>query len=73
VSEWRKGPPPSPGWWPASYFRHAGTLRWHDGNDWSDSVGATDSVTYAVHAANIKLSKRAQKDIEWTDRWWETK
>lgn len=32
---WRKGPPPSIGWWPASYSKDNNIFRWWNGTVWS--------------------------------------
>jgi hypothetical protein len=69
---WRKGPPPSIGWWPASVSRDPNSLRWWNGKHWSMSAGAwaDTPVMRAARSATIKAS--SQDEIEWTDRptWW---
>ena len=70
MTTWRKGPPPSIGWWPASVRRNVGTLRWWDGKAWSLECWNGLTAEWAGHRA--KCPSPAQKAIEWTDRpaWW---
>jgi hypothetical protein len=70
MTTWRKGPPPSIGWWPASNCRGPEAHRWWNGKWWS-------AVAWPEYAANtaaaIACSKDATRDrIEWTERpaWW---
>lgn len=68
--KWRKGPPPSIGWWPASYGRNADVLRWWDGSWWSIDAHPSYTAKKAAHfARNVAI---LQEGIEWTDRpeWW---
>ena len=65
---WRKGPPPSIGWWPASFHRNPNALRWWDGKMWSRNASADDSLVWVGIAAANREFKSAQADIEWTDR-----
>lgn len=66
---WRKGPPPSIGWWPASFSKDPNCLRWWNGHCWS--IGAYE---YTAAGAEKVASLRSdhQDTIEWTDRpaWW---
>lgn len=63
---WRKGPPPSIGWWPASLHRSRLVLRWWDGTHWSQAAYVTRS---AARAALIAAKPAVQpRRIEWTDR-----
>ncbi len=66
---WRKGPPPSIGWWPASGYRNPNVYRWWNGKWWSC---AAHSVLTAKEAASQAARKEGIRHIEWTDRpaWW---
>lgn len=63
---WRKGPPPSPGWWPASTVRNHNMLRWWDGETWSFSTDQYASVRKAAAAAKIPC--KFPEAIEWLPR-----
>lgn len=69
---WREGPPPSIGWWPASYdtLENPEAIRWWDGECWSWSVHPTDSDRYAAYYAGIKTTVPLEC-IAWCARWWE--
>jgi hypothetical protein len=70
MTTWHKGPPPSIGWWPASYSRDPDAHRYYNGEWWS---AAAYPACAANEAAAIACRKSAwQNDIEWTDRpaWW---
>jgi hypothetical protein len=70
MTTWHKGPPPSIGWWPASYFRNPDAHRWWNGEWWSAAAWPDSSADEVARAAR---SKEACQDlIEWTDRpaWW---
>ena len=65
---WKSGPPPSVGWWPASWNCTLGAIRWWNGEWWSVAANPT---TVAKIAGRIALAKAEDQDeIEWTDRWW---
>jgi hypothetical protein len=64
--KWRKGPPPSIGWWPASYGRNLNALRWWDGEWWSANVSPRRTAKHAARLAKRKAEW--QEKIEWTDR-----
>ncbi len=66
MTTWRKGPPPSIGWWPASIYRIPDSLRWWDGERWSVPAYPEDSVHQA--SAYAKSPATCQHEIEWTDR-----
>lgn len=70
---WRKGPPPSIGWWPADHeLRDPQCIRWWDGVGWS--CYALDTETSADAAASVvRAYPFPNKEIRWTDRWWEKK
>lgn len=63
---WRKGPPPSIGWWPASTDRDPALIRWWNGIYWSNAAIKTDSIVLVEYLASVKSD--AQNKIEWTDR-----
>ena len=66
TKKWHKGPPPSVGWWPASYMRNERMLRWWDGQAWSR---AANQAWGAKQAAREALQPSPyQADIKWTDR-----
>ena len=70
MTTWRKGPPPSIGWWPASMSRDLDILRWWDGSAWSQPAFCEESAEIAAMSAEEKSP--VQKFIRWTDRpaWW---
>jgi hypothetical protein len=70
MTTWRKGPPPSIGWWPASSHRNPAILRWWDGEAWS--FAAHDEMTAEDAAEQSTEKTYSSNDIEWTDRpaWW---
>jgi hypothetical protein len=65
-TKWRKGPPPSVGWWPTSANRNKGYFRWWDGVIWSAPAMANDSKKEVARLACVP--SLYQEDIEWTDR-----
>lgn len=70
---WRKGPPPSVGWWPADV--HPGQrdiLRWWNGSKWSAWTHSDDSAKYASQWASKPLNDYYQDKIMWRQRadWW---
>ena len=64
---WRKGPPPSLGWWIASLTRSTSSLRWWDGETWSFSTTPDSSPRRAGLVAQ-KKSIYGPKFIEWLPR-----
>jgi len=66
--QWRKGPPPEIGWWPASVDRDPFSIRWWDGNFWS--FPCWPEYTKEVAAARATIRSGASSAIEWTARWW---
>ncbi len=72
MTTWRKGPPPSIGWWPASFHRNSKIFRWWDGTRWSYPARAYMPAFRAAEVAAGKEPKSYQNEIEWTDRpaWW---
>ena len=69
---WRDGPPPEIGWWPASHVRHPDptVLRWWDGAAWSCAAFDSDPSNFAGLVASVQTG-HDDRDIRWTDRWWE--
>lgn len=65
---WKKGPPPSQGWWPASYSKDNNVYRWWNGVTWSLGVSrdytAASAASVATRAVGISDSVR----IYWRDR-----
>jgi len=65
---WKKGVPPSIGWWPTKHYHqqfHA-TYRWWDGECWSWAAFAHEPAEKAAKWAAKKESMHM--DVEWTDR-----
>ena len=48
---WKKGKPPSIGWWPASKRYDINTIRWWDGKHWSMAFRADRE--YTEHELNF--------------------
>lgn len=63
---WRSGPPPSIGWWPASYSCDPTILRWWDGEAWSYFCQRGDSTEYIAKRA--ASHSELHESIRWTDR-----
>jgi hypothetical protein len=70
MTTWRKGPPPSIGWWPASWWQDEKVFRWWDGKRWSHPADAGFNAQQA--AAEARKKEKDPEYIEWTDRpaWW---
>ena len=64
--KWHQGPPPSIGWWPASFDRNDRVYRWWNGKHWSFPALKGDSAQTAAHCARIRALGGVE--IEWTDR-----
>lgn len=69
ADEWFSGPPPSVGWWPASWDCRPEVLRYWNGKYFS--VCATDNWTAEEVAVVGTISGRYQDQIKWAKRWWE--
>ena len=67
--EWRSGPPPEIGWWPASTWRNPEELRYWNGEHWSFSCEARENRASAAESAREPTSFDPGA-IRWTDRWW---
>jgi len=64
--KWKKGPPPSIGWWPSSVYSNDGLYRWWDGKYWSVP---TTLYFSAIEAANRAATRSiGQADIRWAAR-----
>lgn len=70
---WRKGPPPSIGWWPASCARNPDMLRWWDGKRWSCYCTSSRTSEQAGAVAKLAWGSPRKLSIAWTDKWWEKK
>jgi len=69
---WRKGPPPSIGWWPASRCGNKHVIRWWDGEQWSQGASRFDSIERAAAHAVCHDSGHVNPPILWLPRpsWW---
>ena len=65
MTTWHKGPPPSIGWWPASYYRNPDILRWWNGKVWSSATHIKMTAEDAAKLAEVEIFA---DDIEWTER-----
>jgi hypothetical protein len=70
MTQWHKGPPPSIGWWPASFLMDADVIRWWNGEVWSIHARAGFSPEKVLVAANTPCGDST--DLHWTERpeWW---
>ena len=66
MTTWHKGPPPSVGWWPASWWQDEKVFRWWDGKRWSHP--AEEGFELHQVAATAALKDPSQHEIEWKDR-----
>lgn len=66
MAVWKKGPPPSVGWWPASMYKDERMLRWWNGKNWSRAVSNISSKYEAGRAAQTKTIYPGQ--IYWKAR-----
>ena len=63
--KWHKGPPSSIGWWPASWGRNPGSIRWWNGSRWSEACSAgMDATIVGERATQPTLNI----PIEWQHR-----
>ena len=67
--EWRSGPPPEIGWWPASICRDPTELRYWNGLHWSFLCDSKEGSNEARKSAR-EPSTFDCDFIRWTDRWW---
>ena len=67
--EWRSGPPPEIGWWPASTERQPHRLRFWNGRHWSSYATSSANARTAGEYGS-RMSSDDQDRIKWTDRWW---
>ncbi len=63
---WNDGPPPSIGWWPASYDEDSDCLRWWDGTYWSVAAYKDTLVDDIAWCAEQKAG--LQWHIQWKHR-----
>lgn len=66
--KWHRGPPPSKGWWPASYAMHPDIYRWWNGGQWSDYACRGDSLLMVRQAASRMVRANSGFQIYWKDR-----
>lgn len=64
--QWFSGPPPTVGWWPASFTRDATALRWWNGKCWSYAARRTYSQADVAWNASHPASEG--DGIEWQHR-----
>jgi len=66
MNKWNSGPPPSIGWWPASFNQMEGVFRWWNGTHWSRAA------TRSASASNVALLARTLRPstdpIQWMHR-----
>lgn len=67
MKTWKNGPPPSLGWWPASFVQNEDTLRWWDGNCWSMGANKRHTAEQAAQFASVP-AESGLFGIEWTER-----
>jgi hypothetical protein len=69
--KWRKGPPPSIGWWPASAVKFPEAIRWWNGKWWSIASFQNTPLEQVKKRAR-EMERLGQDRIEWTNRpaWW---
>jgi hypothetical protein len=66
---WKKGPPPSIGWWPTKHYKQilVADYRWWNGEFWSWAAFAHESADKAARWA-AKRETMHMDNIEWADR-----
>jgi hypothetical protein len=64
--KWFSGPPPSVGWWPASWAKNAGILRWWNGVSWSCAAEKGDLIEQVKSAASTYTE--FTNDVQWQHR-----
>jgi hypothetical protein len=66
---WKKGPPPSIGWWPTKHYHSTDTdiasYRWWDGECWSWPAFPHESAAKAGRWASKKEVKGYNTEILW--------
>ena len=66
---WRRGAPPSVGWWPASMHFVDGLYRWHyGGGEWSIYVNALATAEIAAIAASVPQPLKHGQRMYYKDR-----
>lgn len=66
--QWRSGPPPSVGWWPASLWGNEHCLRWWDGSVWSCTAYRGYSRYKVASMARGKMHPTTSAAITWLPR-----
>lgn len=66
VIVWKKGPPPSKGWWPASICMDNSVYRWWNGGFWSVPVRKDTSAVTAGKLATLMSTE--QRNVRWRER-----
>ena len=59
-TKWHKGPPPSVGWWPASFCGGLDSYRWWNGKKWSVPVSSSETAEIAGDCARARSANLAQ-------------
>jgi hypothetical protein len=65
---WKKGPPPSIGWWPVLVSEDIGLIAWWNGHEWSQSCSPKMDPGLAEAVANKPAHRIVQKAIRWSER-----
>jgi hypothetical protein len=65
-TKWFSGPPPSVGWWPASWHCGENIFRWWNGRYWSAAATEDNTAPRADMQARMKASM--QERIKWRHR-----
>lgn len=68
--QWRKGPPPEIGWWPASVTQDPESIRWWNGAAWSAPAIPDNNAEDAAYFSSLEQSPYVTQFVQWTDRWW---
>ena len=66
MTKWNNGPPPSCGWWPASFSKDPNALRWWNGKYWSWSAEESNSADTAAFFAGKEVD--SYTNIQWQHR-----
>jgi len=69
MTEWKKGKPPEPGWYPTKvppYTNWAGSYRWWDGKVWSWPAFSHESAERAGRWAANKEDNFVSNQMMWS-------